>query len=237
MTAASDRLLAAISERFEAARDPGQAVRMAAYMRDQFPFYGIPNPTRVTLEREAIAEAGAGELGARDLKAFALASWRRDEREHQYAAAKLLRRQSKVLEPDFLSTAQRLITTKSWWDTVDELADHVVGAIVRAHPSERNVMDRWLVDDDIWLARTAILHQLDWKADTDPDWLFAACLRRAGDTEFFIRKAIGWALRSYSYVDPAAVESFVTSHAAALSGLSRREAMKAIERTRRRASN
>ena len=97
-------------------------------------------------------------------------------------------------------------------------------------------MDRWLVDDDIWLARTAILHQLDWKADTDADWLFAACIRRAGDTEFFIRKAIGWALRSYSYVDPVAVERFVTDHADELSGLSRREALKAIERTRRRSS-
>jgi 3-methyladenine DNA glycosylase AlkD len=107
---------------------------------------------------------------------------------------------------------------------------------VRAHPSERAVMDRWLVDDNIWLARTAIIHQLDWKADTDADWLFAACLRRAGDREFFIRKAIGWALRSYSYVDPTAVETFVTTHAVQLSGLSRREGLKAIERNRRRAA-
>ena len=129
-----------------------------------------------------------------------------------------------------------MITTKSWWDTVDELADHVVGAIVHAHPSQRAVMDRWLVDDDFWLARTAILHQLDWKDDTDADWLFAACVRRAGDKEFFIRKAIGWALRSYSYVDPVAVERFVTDHAGELSGLSRREGLKAIERIRRRSS-
>jgi 3-methyladenine DNA glycosylase AlkD len=234
MTAASDRLLAAVTERFQAHRDPAKAVPMVAYMRHQFAFYGIPNPTRVALERDAVAEVGAREFGERDLKAFAMASWRRDEREHQYAAAKLLRQRAGVLSPEFLSTAQRLITTKSWWDTVDELAGHVVGAIVRAHPSERTTMDRWLVDDDIWLARTAILHQLDWKADTDADWLFAACVRRSGDTEFFLRKAIGWALRSYSYVDPVAVERFVTDHAGELSGLSRREAMKAVERTRSR---
>ena len=96
------------------------------------------------------------------------------------------------------------------------------------------VMAAWLVDDNVWLARTAILHQERWGAATEPDWLFPACLTRADDTEFFVRKAIGWALRSYSYVDPAAVERFVHDHDAELSGLSKREALKAIERGRKR---
>jgi 3-methyladenine DNA glycosylase AlkD len=85
------------------------------------------------------------------------------------------------------------------------------------------------------LARTSILHQLGWKADTDTDVLFEACLVRAADTEFFIRKAIGWALRSYSYVDPAAAERFVAEHDGELSGLSKREALKAVNRRRARA--
>jgi 3-methyladenine DNA glycosylase AlkD len=93
-------------------------------------------------------------------------------------------------------------------------------------------MGEWLVSDDLWLARTSILHQERWKADTDADILFGACLARAADPEFFLRKAIGWALRSYSYVDPTAVEQFVRDHDAELSGLSKREAMKAIERGR-----
>jgi len=205
---------------------------MAAYMRDQFSFVGIATPMRVALQRDVVARFGP--LGPDDLTAFASACWARDEREYQYAACWVLRRRVGVLDRQFLRTAQHLITTKSWWDTVDELAAHVVGPIVRADRSQRAVMDRWLADDDIWLARTAILHQLSWKDDTDADWLFDACLRRAADSEFFIRKAIGWALRSFSYVDPAAVEQFVGAHTDELSGLSQREAMKAIARTRHR---
>jgi 3-methyladenine DNA glycosylase AlkD len=132
-------------------------------------------------------------------------------------------------------TAERCITTRSWWDTVDGLAQLVVGHLVHEHRELASLMAEWLVSENLWLARTAILHQERWGADTDPAWLFAACLRRASDTEFFLRKAIGWALRSYSYVDPGAVEQFVHDHATELSGLSRREALKAIERERRRA--
>jgi 3-methyladenine DNA glycosylase AlkD len=87
-------------------------------------------------------------------------------------------------------------------------------------------MEEWVGSEDLWLARTAILHQGRYRERTDAAFLFAACLRRAGDPEFFIRKAIGWALRDYARVDPEAVRRFVTDHAQQLSGLSKREAMK-----------
>ena len=161
------------------------------------------------------------------------AAWARDEREYQYVACWLLKRRARSLTSATLPAAQRWITTKSWWDTVDGLAQHVVGTLVRRDRSLDPTMAAWLVDDNIWLARTAILHQERWGVDTEPEWLFHACVTRAGDTEFFLRKAIGWALRSYSYVDPDAVERFVRDHDAELSGLSKREALKAIERTRR----
>jgi 3-methyladenine DNA glycosylase AlkD len=234
VTSASDAYLEALDARFISARDPERAPAMAAYMRDQFPFLGLPTPARAPLEREAFVAAGGKALDERDLADLALACWERDEREYQYAACGVLGRRVKALGGGFLATAEQLITTKSWWDTIDDLAGHVVGPIVLSDRSQRSVMDRWLADDDIWLARTAILHQLPCKADTDARWLFDACLARAADTEFFIRKAIGWALRSYSYVDAMAVEQFVTEHADELSGLSRREAMKAIDRDRRR---
>jgi len=236
VTRASDAYLVALDDRFSGARDPGRAPAMAAYMRDQFPFLGIPKPARTPLERDAFVAAGGNAFDEKDLADLALACWSRDEREYQYAACDVLRRRVQVLGAGFLPTAEQLITTKSWWDTVDDLASHVVGSIVRADRSQRALMDRWLVATDIWLARTAILHQLAWKDGTDAAWLFDACTARAGDREFFIRKAIGWALRSYSYVDAAAVEVFVTAHAGELSGLSRREAMKAIERARSRSS-
>ena len=160
-------------------------------------------------------------------------AWARDEREYQYVACWLLKRRDRFLTSATLPAAQRWITTKSWWDTVDGLAQHTVGGIVRRDRALDPTMAAWLVDDNIWLARAAILHQERWGVDTEPEWLFHACLTRAGDTEFFLRKAIGWALRSYSYVDADAVERFVRDHDAELSGLSKREALKAIERAGR----
>ena len=200
---------------------------MAAYMRDQFAFVGIPSPGRVAIEREVMA--GLPPPGERDLVAFALACWKRPEREYQYAACGYLQRHVRGCSSAFIDTAERLITTKSWWDTVDELAQSVVGPLVAAHPELRTTMDRWIDADDFWLARSAILHQNHCKARTDPDVLFGYCLRRAADPEFFIRKAIGWALREYSKTDADAVVRFVREHDE-LSGLSRTEALKWLHR-------
>ncbi len=221
-----------IVEQFEAARDPAAAVPMAAYMRDQFAFLGIPTSSRETLLRDALA--GMPKPGEDDLIDLTLALWAREEREYQYAGCGLLSRHQRVLTPAFVPTAEHAIRTRSWWDTVDTLALHVVGGIVLRHRELEALMAGWLMSENLWLARTSILHQGRWKADTDPDLLFAACLARAADKEFFLRKAIGWALRNYSYVDPDAVERFVTEHDDELSGLSKREAMKAIVRTRQR---
>ena len=91
-----------------------------------------------------------------------------------------------------------------------------------------DVMDQWINSENIWVARTAILHQLFYKADADPDRLFEYCIRRAGDKEFFIRKALGWALRQYSRVDPEGVRAFVAENEAELSGLTKREALKYV---------
>ena len=105
-----------------------------------------------------------------------------------------------------------------------------MGRIVLANRGATDVMDRWIEHDDIWIARTAILHQNRWKNETDEDRLFRYCERRAGDTEFFVRKAIGWALREYSKTDASAVRAFVALHDSELSGLSKREALKWLER-------
>lgn len=121
------------------------------------------------------------------------------------------------------------MTAKSWWDTVDSLA-HAVGALVLAHPELAAEMDRWIADEDLWLRRVALLHQLDFGAQTDARRLFDYCARSAGETDFFARKAIGWALRQYSKTDPDAVCRFVAEHDAVLSPLSKREALRAIER-------
>jgi 3-methyladenine DNA glycosylase AlkD len=221
-------LAAVIAATLEPARDPRRAAPMAAYMRHQFPFLGIPSPERRRLVRAA--RAGRPRPGAAELLDTADALWERDEREYQQVAVDLLCGGGALLPASALGRVERLITTRSWWDTVDALAVHVVGGLVRRHPPLVATMDDWIDDPDIWLARTAVLHQNAWKAATDRDRLFGYCLRRAADTEFFLRKAIGWALREYSKTDPGAVRSFVATHHDELSGLTRREALKRLER-------
>lgn len=205
--------------------DPVRAAAMAKYMRDQFPFFGIPSTPLSGLFREAIA--GLPKPTSADAAAFARACWDLPEREYQYVACTYLRRYARLLDDSFLDTARHLIVTKSWWDTVDAVAAHVVGPLVSAYPSMVEVMDQWAAGEQMWLARTAILHQLRYKGDTDAQRLFGYCARRADHPDFFIRKAIGWALREYAHTDPAAVRAFVAAHPG-LSGLSQREALKNI---------
>jgi 3-methyladenine DNA glycosylase AlkD len=152
--------------------------------------------------------------------------WSRPEREWQYFACDLVAKNARNLSPRFLSAAKTAITQKSWWDTVDSLATKTVGGLVRTNPELAATMDRWIADRNIWLARAAILHQLSYKKDTDPERLFAYCAARAPDAEFFIRKAIGWALREYSKTDAIAIQRFVRDHRNELSPLSQREALK-----------
>lgn len=216
-------IVARLQSAFEPHRDPVRAAAMSAYMRNLFPFVGIPSPQRSALQREALA--GLPRLSEAELAEIAVALWALPEREYQYAALGLLERADKALTPAFLPTARTLVESKSWWDTVDTLASHVVGGIVLRNPELRSEMDRWIEDEDFWVARVAILHQLRHKSATDSGRLFAYCERRAGDTEFFIRKAIGWALREYSKTDAPAVREFVARHEATLSGLSKREAL------------
>jgi 3-methyladenine DNA glycosylase AlkD len=206
------------------AADPVRAVSAAAYMRNQFVFLGIPNPQRIPLSRRVLA--GIDKPDEADLRDVADACWRLPEREYQYFACGLLRRYVGACSPRMLGTLGRLITTRSWWDTVDTLAAGTVGPLVRRDPTLVSTMDEWVMDDNIWLARAAILHQLTYKQATDAPRLFQYCLTQAGHRDFFIRKAIGWALRQYARTDPGAVRSFLAASGDRLSPLSVREASK-----------
>jgi 3-methyladenine DNA glycosylase AlkD len=201
---------------------------MAAYMRDQFAFLGIATDARRALDREVVAGLPAPTEG--QLRTVALVCFEREEREYQYFAVDYLRRHVRMCSARFLTTARRLVTTRSWWDTVDGIASRTVGPVVAAHPELGATMDRWVRDRNLWVARTAILHQLTFRERTDADRLFEMCLTRAADTDFFLRKAIGWALREYSKTDAAAVRRFVGEHDRELSELSKREALKWLRR-------
>lgn len=215
-----DRLVAS----YAAAADPAKAVAMRAYMRDQFPFLGIQSPRQQALSRQVLA--GLTRPAEADLRGVAHRAWQLPEREYQYFACGLLRRYAVVCSAGFIDTAEHLVVTKSWWDTVDALAAHLVGPLVRNHPALVSTMDRWIEAENMWLVRAALLHQLTAKDRTDAQRLFRYAALQAGHRDFFVRKAIGWALRAHSRTDPDAVRAFVHAHESRLSALSVREALK-----------
>lgn len=214
--------LADLRQALEAVADPERAPAMRAYMKDRFAFLGIGAADRRAAARPFMR--AARDLDGPATVALAERLWGEDERELQYVAADLLRQNAARLGPELLPRIADLITTRSWWDTVDSLASHTVGTMVAEHPSLGAVMDEWIASPNIWIARTAILHQLGYGERTDSDRLFAYAVARAADTEFFIRKALGWALRQYARTDPDAVARFVDDHRGDLSGLTIREA-------------
>ncbi len=247
-----DAMFNAIRHELRAAAVPDDAPAMAAYMRHRFPFLGVASVPRTEAlrraeDRVAVDAARANpaikprqpkrspsEAGIADiaLRLFALPA-----REYHYAATWFIRRHQRRLSPTFLPTACTLITTHSWWDTVDALATHAVAPILRRFPDERSLMDEWIDADDLWLTRTAIIHQNGWRSDTDADRLFRYCLARSDHRDFFVRKAIGWALRDYSRTDEHAVRGFVQAHDRQLSGLSKSEALKWLTRNEARSAD
>lgn len=211
--------------------DPGRAASQQAYMKSAMPFYGVGVPrvrqlTGAALATRPPADRESWEAVVREL-------W--DEathREERYAALAVLRHRSSRLwlTPEALPLVRHLVVTGAWWDLVDETA-HVLEAILAADPAGTvPVIDQWSDAGDLWLRRVAILSQLQRGPHTDTG-LLERCIRRnvlGSDfgEEFFIRKAIGWALRQYARVSPEWVRAFLDAHNEELSPLSRREAAK-----------
>jgi 3-methyladenine DNA glycosylase AlkD len=200
---------------------------MQAYMKNHGTFLGVSSPDRRAAQRRAWS--GIGKPSEADLSAAVRRLWTLEEREFQYAAIDLIAKFHKVCSAEFVpDVSYELITTKSWWDTVDGL-QHAVEPFVVRFPELVSVMREWLHSDNIWVVRSAILHQLHQKQNTDATRLFEFCSARAADKEFFIAKAIGWALREYSYVDEHAVRAFI-ARTPQLQPLSKREGLKALNR-------
>ncbi|MEU0006041.1 DNA alkylation repair protein [Streptomyces sp. NPDC006314] len=222
----ADTVLRRLTAAYGAAADPARAAPMRAYMKDIAPFLGIPTPARRALSRTVLA--GTPRPDEADCTAIALRCWELPEREYHYFAVDHLRRHAGRCSSGFLPVARHLITTVPWWDTVDLLAAHVVGSLVAADPKLTADMDAWITDGDLWVVRTALLHQLTYKERTDTGRLFAYCLAQSGHPGFFIRKAIGWALREYAKTDPEAVRAFLARERGRFAPLTVREALKNI---------
>lgn len=203
--------------------DPVTAEPMKAYMRNQFEFLGIKKPQQTKLLKQFFAENGLPALS--DLPEVLLDLWDLPEREFQYAGNTILEKLNKKLAEEFIGTIETLITTKSWWDTVDQIASNTVGTHFRHYPDlKAKTLTQWRRSDDIWLRRTCLLSQLKYKDETDFDLLCTIIRENLGEDEFFINKAIGWALRQYSKFDAGRVRKFVSE--TPLHPLSAREALK-----------
>jgi len=206
------------------AANPDKAPQMIAYMKDQFDFLGLTSPERKAIEKPLLRVSRSCEID--EILDVADLCWEQEFREFQYVGSDLVRARAKQLRATDLDRLHHYVVTKSWWDTVDALAAHPVGTVVAANPELGAVMDTWIDDPNMWVARTAILHQLRYKTELNEDRLFSYVDKRAADTEFFIRKALGWALRDYARVAPDAVRDFVNKNEEQLSGLTKREARK-----------
>ncbi|MDR7865708.1 MAG: DNA alkylation repair protein [Sporomusaceae bacterium] len=195
---------------FYAHRNEAKAGFMAAYMKDKFPFLGIAKPERTALARGFLR--GARKAVAVD-RGLVDRLWALPEREFQYLAVDYLSAVKDKLAAGDIDRLAGLITAKAWWDTVDALAAVVIGHLCARHPElAGSHMVEWSAGENIWLARTAILFQLKYKEKTDTEVLGLVIRNTCGTKEFFLNKAIGWALREYSKTDREWVRAFIAGH-------------------------
>lgn len=205
-----------------AAADGERAAQMAAYMRDQFRYLGVQTPARRKISRPFLNAAKKERLLDWD---FVDACWQAEEREFQYVAADYLRKVRRLLTVADLPRIRGLAVTKPWWDTVDSL-DATVGSVVAQSAEGRELILEWARDESMWVRRLAIDHQLQRKEGTDVELLSSIIEANLGSGEFFIDKAVGWALRDYSKTDPEWVRAFIAEHRQGMAALAIREASK-----------
>ena len=195
---------------FQSLRDRKRAIGAQAYMKDIAPFIGVATPERRSLVKEIARELpkpSAAELGA-----TARELWKLEEREFQYAANDLFDIHIAVADKNFLAEhVEYLLTTKSWWDTVDGLGSVAVSPLTDKYGCEK-LIDKWNKSTNMWLNRAAIQHQRGRKYETDVKLILKYCDDHSDSNEFFIVKAIGWALRDIAKINPKAVRDFLKAH-------------------------
>ena len=216
--------------RLTAIGDPARAPGMRAYMKSAMPYLGVSTVPLRQMCRDVFKDLGWPDSAA--WQADVLALWRGAEfREERYAAIELsgVKAARGFQHMDALSMYEEMIVTGAWWDYVDAIANYRLWAILDIdREAMRRAMLAWSRDRDMWKRRASIICQLRAKETTDLDLLYACIAPSLDSKEFFLRKAIGWALRQYAWTDPAEVRRYVVANEGRLSGLSKREALKNI---------
>ena len=201
-----------------------EAEKMSAYMLNKFKYIGIKTPERRKIFKNFFKEYKKGEIINWE---FINKCWENEYRELQYSAIDYLKEMVKFLTEKDIPKIKKLIVTKSWWDTVDGI-DVIVGKTALKYPKINKTLIKWSKDKNIWLRRIAIDHQLLRKGKTNTELLSEIIENNLNDTEFFINKAIGWALRDYSKTNPDWVRNFIEKNKDKMSKLSIKEASKYI---------
>ncbi len=215
-----------VKKAFATQANPHKAAPMKQYMKNKFDYLGIQAKQRQQLQREFMKKDALPS--ARDVEKIIRELWVLPKREYQYFAMELLEKYLKKADEEIVALFEYMLVTKPWWDTVDRIASRLVGTYLKAHPDLIvPCTEKWMYYGNMWLQRTAILFQLKYKKETDINLLFTYSKALAESKEFFIQKAIGWALREYSKTDAEAVRHFVSG--TSLAPLSHREALRLIK--------
>jgi 3-methyladenine DNA glycosylase AlkD len=207
--------------------DADKARQMRAYLRDQHDFLGVPAPAR----RAAVASIGKFKFEQAPLLQIVDLLWALPHREYRYVATDLLAANKARLHLDAVDHLLQLAQIDPWWETVDGLSGVISDVILLAkthNPDAQLVMDAALEHPSMWVRRIAMIHQLGWRLETDTTRLYAYANALASEPDFFIRKAIGWALRDYARWNPVSVKDFLARPEVSLSALTVREALKRI---------
>jgi 3-methyladenine DNA glycosylase AlkD len=230
MPETSQPLLTQLQAAFQKSADKDRAPQMQAYMKSQMPYWGVPSaPLRAICKTIFGAYPFANDA---DWQRDVLAIWRgASHREERYAAIELAahKKAKRFQTMGALPMYEEMITSGAWWDFVDAIASHQLGDILRHEPDEmKKTMREWSTCDNMWKRRSSILCQLGYKKETDLVLLVDCITPSLSSEEFFLRKAIGWALRQYAWVDPTWVKRYVKANESKLSNLSKREALKNV---------
>ena len=203
---------------------PENAVAMEKYMKNHFTFYGLKTEVRRKIHKECL-DNNKQEV-KENARQLALELYSKSEREYHYSAIEILMKEfKKDLRLEDIGLIEYLLINHSWWDSVDTISKYLLGGYLKQFPRERDkVLAGFSGSENMWLNRGAILFQLGYKKETDAALLFSTCEKHRYSKEFFIQKAIGWALREYAKTNPEAVKNFVKK--ANLKPLSTREALK-----------
>lgn len=220
-------LVEAIRTSLRSIGDAERAAEAQAYMKSDMPSWGIRVPEVRRIVKAAVKKFPVSSPSG--LREAVLDLWRKAEaREERYAAIDLTALPLVKHDLDMMPVYEEIIRTGAWWDLVDGVSHRICALLIAHRATMTPLLLEWSTDEDMWIRRASITAQLAAKSETDAGLLAAVIKPNLADKEFFIRKAIGWALREYSKTDPEWVRAFAAENAPALSPLSSREAMRLL---------